>query len=62
MKKLSNFFFALMIIGVIPTVLAFFDIGRGFYNDYRWWFLGVLWIGIVGNWITERKIRKQQTA
>ncbi|MCM3086711.1 hypothetical protein M3557_02155 [Bhargavaea ginsengi] len=36
MKRLSNFFFALMIIGVIPIVLAFFDIGRSFYDDYRW--------------------------
>ncbi|WP_213421237.1 hypothetical protein [Bhargavaea massiliensis] len=59
MKKLSKFFFALMIIGVIPVALAFFDIGRGFYNDYRWWFLGVLWIGIIGNWITGRKFRTQ---
>ncbi|WP_156484855.1 hypothetical protein [Bhargavaea cecembensis] len=62
MKKLNHFFFALMIVGGIPVTLAFFDVGRGFYNDYRWWFVGVLWIGIIGNWITERKLRNQQTA
>lgn len=62
MKRLSNFFFALMIIGVIPIVLAFFDIGRSFYDDYRWWFLGLLWTGVIGNWITERKIRNERPA
>lgn len=61
MKKLNKFFFSLMIIGVVPVTLAFFDIGREFYNDHRWWFVGVLWIGIIGNWITERKIRTQQS-
>ncbi|SEJ43333.1 hypothetical protein SAMN04488127_1750 [Bhargavaea ginsengi] len=61
MKKLSIFFRILSLVGVLAVVFAFLDIGRGFYNDYRWWFLGALWTGLIGNWLIDRKNAKQRT-
>jgi uncharacterized membrane protein YjjB (DUF3815 family) len=57
--KLSWLFHTLSFIGVVAVTLAFFNIGRDFFDRYTSWFLASLWIGLIGNSILKRIKKKQ---
>ncbi|HZG60165.1 MAG TPA: hypothetical protein VEY68_06795 [Anoxybacillus sp.] len=60
MKKTLNWLFqSLTFVGVLSFTLAFFDIGRAFFDRNLNWFLASLWIGTIGNSILERYEKKQ---
>ncbi|MBT2682166.1 hypothetical protein [Bacillus sp. ISL-37] len=59
--KLSWLFYTLSIIGVVAVTLAFFNIGREFFDSNKSWFLASLWIGLIGNSILKRSKKKQST-
>jgi hypothetical protein len=52
--KLIWLFQSLTFVGVGSFTLAFFDIGREFFDRYLSWFLASLWMGIIGHLILKR--------
>jgi hypothetical protein len=52
--KLSWLFQSLTFVGVVSFTLAFFNIGRQFFDRYVSWFLACLWIGMIGTSILKR--------
>ena len=38
--------------------MAFFNIGREFFDRYVFWFVTFLWIGMIGNFILKRDKKK----
>lgn len=59
MKKRLNWLFdSLTFFGVIPVTLMGLNIGREVMGDYLYWFVGSLWLGLIGNAILKRVEKK----
>ena len=53
-KKLSWLFNGLTFVGVVPVTLMGLNIGRDVMGEYLYWFVGSLWIGLIGSAILKR--------
>lgn len=59
LKKLDNILFLMLLFGIIPIILAAFDIYRQQYQEYKFVFLFSLWIGVIGTTVLKRyKMKK----
>lgn len=54
LKTLDNIFFVMSLFGIIPLVLAAFDVYRQQVQDYKIVFLFSLYIGVIGSFILKK--------
>lgn len=65
MKILHRFFYVCSLFGIVPTILAAFNIFKEQYQAYQFVFVGAIFIGTIGIFVmpkiqakmTEREMR-----
>lgn len=62
MKLLKGLFQTVAFISAGAFTLAFFNIGRVFFDANLRWFVSSLWIALIGEWMINKMEKKQAKA